>query len=209
MRGKVTQGDKETSIDFILSCWRIHHLPGTTMIKRLPKKQQKSLYISCLAGQYLFSLLCNSIDQLCCVVQFNFTYKRKCITTKWNQYRHPLMTAFASKQTSFVRRVNVWCHDNWRSRSIEHFKSSELKEFLLCTSRSGGIKRCKEEEDDQSLTPTFLFDLYKKTSAYQKLAHTELQRRHHMPGTIVKASFSYFHSLITIRSLPAGRRLNV
>ncbi len=119
------------------------------------------------------------------------------------------MTAFASKQTSFVQSVNVWCQDNWQSRSIEHFKSSELKEFLQCTGRLRGIKRHKQEEDDQSLTPTFLFDLYQKTSACQKLTHTELQRRHHMPGTIVKASFSYFHSLITIRSLPAGRQLNV
>lgn len=72
------------------------------------------------------------------------------------------MTAFASKQTVFVRRVNVRCQDNLTSRTIEHFKSSELKQFLLCTDHSGGIKRCKQKQEDQSLTPTLLFDLYRK-----------------------------------------------
>ncbi len=146
---------------------------------------------------------------LCCTIQFYLQKK---------MYYNIMKSIQTPANDCLCLKTNVFCSECKRVVSRQLTKSKYRALQILWAQRVSpvygpgrlrGIKRHKQEEDDQSLTPTFLFDLYQKTSACQKLAHTELQRRHHMPGMIVIASFSYFHSLITIRSLPAGRRLNV
>ncbi len=147
---------------------------------------------------------------LCCTIQFYLQKK---------MYYNILKSIQTPVNDCLCIKTNVFCSECKRVVSRQLTKSKYRALQILQAQRVspvyGPLERDQKTQARRGRSKfnshlSFgLFDLYQKTSACQKLAHTELQRRHHMPGTIVKASFSYFHSLITIRSLPAGRQLNV